>query len=62
MAQAILNRAVSGNWTKIPFGPNSGQIFSNVVTQPRTHNRDVALRDRASPRNNPCGEVDGRYE
>jgi hypothetical protein len=42
MAQAILNRAVSGNWTKIPFGPNSGQIFSNVVTQPRTHNRDVA--------------------
>jgi hypothetical protein len=42
MAQAILNRAVSGNWTKTLFGPNNGQIFSNVVTQPRKHNRDVA--------------------
>jgi hypothetical protein len=32
VAQAILNRAVSRDWTKILFGPNSGQIFSNVVS------------------------------
>jgi hypothetical protein len=40
VAQAILDRAVSGNWTKILFGSNSGQIFSNVVTQSR---RPVAM-------------------
>src|ERR1700759_5812279 len=42
MAQAILNRAVSGDWTKILFDPDSGEIFSNVVTQPRKRNRDAA--------------------
>jgi hypothetical protein len=40
MAQAILNRAASGDWTKILFEPDSGEIFSNVVTQPRKRNRD----------------------
>jgi hypothetical protein len=64
MAQAIFNRAVSRNWTKIMFGPDSGQSFSNVVTQPRKHNRDVASLEgpRQPAQHSPRGEVDGRHE
>lgn len=57
MAQAILDRAVSGNRTKVLFGPDSGQIFSNVIPQPRKHNRDVASFEgpRQSAQHSPCG-------
>ena len=39
------------------FGPNSGQIFSNVITQPRKHNRDVASLEgpRQPAQHSPCG-------
>jgi len=64
VAQAILNRAVSRDWTKILFGPNTGQIFSNIVTQPRKHNGDVASPEgpRQPAQHSPCGDVDGRHE
>lgn len=42
MTQAFLDLAVSRNLTKILFGANRCQFFSNVIPQPGKLNRDVA--------------------
>ena len=55
VAQAILNRAVSGHWTKILFGPDSGHILSHVIRQPHKQNCDArALGPRQPTQRSPA--------